>query len=321
MSVPFRERNPVKVGAASILVLLLLLIAAYKADSLPLIGGGTTYHALLSDASGLKSGDPVLIAGVRVGKVTGLDIKGNHVDVSFKVKTDSRFGNQTGAAVKVKTLLGQMDLALEPAGPGQLSSGATIPADRTQSAYNVVQAFSGLAQRAQNIDMPQLKKSLNTLADSVKGTPKAFQSALRGVSALSNNIADRDHQLNTLLGNLRNVSGVLANHNQDVVGLMRNTDVLMRALLARRAAVHRLLVATSTLSGQLNALIDQSRADLKPALSNLQGVVNLLLKNQNNLDNALRLMAPFYRVFTNTLGNGPWFDNWISNLPPTPRTR
>ena len=62
----------------------------------------------------------------------------------------------------------------------------------------------------------------------------------------------------------------------------------------------------------------QTRGDLKPALQQLQGVVNLLLKNQSNLDESLRLMAPFYRVFANTLGNGPWFDTWIANLPPTP---
>ena len=29
-------------------------------------------------------------------------------------------------------------------------------------------------------------------------------------------------------------------------------------------------------------------------------------------------MAPFYRVFTNTLGNGPWFDTYIQNMPPAP---
>ena len=28
--------------------------------------------------------------------------------------------------------------------------------------------------------------------------------------------------------------------------------------------------------------------------------------------------APFYRVFTNTLGTGPWFDTWIANLPTGP---
>jgi phospholipid/cholesterol/gamma-HCH transport system substrate-binding protein len=47
-------------------------------------------------------------------------------------------------------------------------------------------------------------------------------------------------------------------------------------------------------------------------------VVGILNKNEENIDNSLRLMAPFYRVFTNTLGSGPWFDTYIQNLPPAP---
>ena len=50
----------------------------------------------------------------------------------------------------------------------------------------------------------------------------------------------------------------------------------------------------------------------------LNDVVGILNKNEENLDNSLRLMAPFYRVFANTLGTGPWFDTWIQNLPPAP---
>ena len=92
--------------------------------------------------------------------------------------------------------------------------------------------------------------------------------------------------------------------------------MLFKALVQRRAAVHRLLTSTSRLSIQLTGLVDDSRADLKPALTNLQSVVQLLNKNQTNIDQSIRLMAPFYRVFGNTLGNGPWFDTWIQNLPP-----
>jgi phospholipid/cholesterol/gamma-HCH transport system substrate-binding protein len=99
---------------------------------------------------------------------------------------------------------------------------------------------------------------------------------------------------------------------------MKNRDVLLRALVARRVAVHTLLVSTSRFSRELTLLVEQTRGDLKPALQNLQGVVNVLLKNQSNLDESLRLMAPFYRVFANTLGSGPWFDTWIENLPPVP---
>jgi phospholipid/cholesterol/gamma-HCH transport system substrate-binding protein len=187
---------------------------------------------------------------------------------------------------------------------------------RTQSAYNVVQAFSGLASRAQAINLPQLRKSLNTLADATSTTPQSFKDALSGVSRLSTDLAARDGQINTLLTNLKKVSSIAADRDQDIVSLMKDSDVLLRALVDRRDAIHRLLVSTSTLSRQLSALVDQSRADLKPALQNLSGVVDVLLKNQNNLDASLRYMAPFYKVFASTLGSGPWFDNWVANLPP-----
>ena len=318
MSVPFRERNPVVIGAISIAVLFVLMIAAFKAGDLPLIGGGDTYKASFSEASGIKTNDEVRIAGVRVGKVTAVDLKGDHVDVTFKVKTPSKFGTQTGAQIKVKTLLGAMFVSLEPKGPGQLKEDSTIPLSRTRSAYDVVQAFSGLADRAEKIDTNRLADSIDTLADLTKDTPAAFQSTLRGLSRLSETVASRNDQIGELLRNLDTVSGVLATRDQDIVSLMKNSDILLRALVARREAVHTLLVSTSRFSQELTLLVRQTRGDLKPALDNLQGVVNLLLKNQNNLDESLRLMEPFYRVFANTLGSGPWFDTWIQNLPPTP---
>ena len=98
MSMPFRERNPVPIGAISIAVLIALLVAAFKAGDLPLIGGGDTYHASFSEAGGIKPNDEVRIAGVRVGKVTGVDLEGDKVDVTFKVNTPSKFGTETGAA-------------------------------------------------------------------------------------------------------------------------------------------------------------------------------------------------------------------------------
>jgi phospholipid/cholesterol/gamma-HCH transport system substrate-binding protein len=316
MSTPFRERNPVTIGAISIAVLIVLLIAAFRASDLPLIGGGDTYRAAFSEAGGLKGGDEVRIAGVRVGQVESVDLDGDQVTVEFKVDTPSKFGKDTGAQIKVKTLLGDMYLALQPEGPGQLSEDTTIPLSRTKSAYDVVQAFSGLADRAERIDTDRLARSIDTLAALTKDTPAAFQGTLRGLSRLSQTVASRNDQINELLKNLDAVSEVIDARDQDIVALMRDSDVLLRALVARREAVHQLLVSTSRFSQEITLLVQQSRADLKPALQNLQGVVDTLLKNQNNLDETLRLMEPFYRVFANTLGTGPWFDTFISNLPP-----
>ncbi len=315
---PFRERNPVIIGGASLAAIMLLVLAAFRAQDLPLIGGGDTYYASFSEAGGLKVNDEVRIAGVRVGKVNSVELEDGEVKVGFKVKTDSTFGEETAAAIKVKTLLGAMFISLEPAGSGQLEEGSTIPVERTSSPYDVVDAFEGLADTAADVDTDQLAKSLTTLADLSRNTPEEFRSALSGVSALSRTIASRDEQINSLLQNLDRVSTVLNARDEDLLTLMRDSDVLFRALVARRDAVHDLLVSTSTLSRELTAIVSQSRADLKPALDHLENVLAVLNKNQDNIDNSLRLMEPFYRVFTNTLGTGPWFDTYIENFPPVP---
>jgi phospholipid/cholesterol/gamma-HCH transport system substrate-binding protein len=152
----------------------------------------------------------------------------------------------------------------------------------------------------------------------MKNTPEEFQGALRGMSRLSANIAARDTQLNALLTHMQKVSRVLGDRNGDLVKLMYDGDKLFRALAARRQSIHDLLTATSQLSKQLTGLVEDTRADLKPALTHLYSVVQMLERNQENLDNSLRLMAPFYRVFANTLGTGPWFDTIVQNIPPAP---
>lgn len=313
---PFRERNPVVVGATSIAVLVLLIVAAMRAQDLPLIGGGDTYYAEFSEAGGLKVNDEVRVAGVRVGKVNSIELDEGVVRVGFRIKTDADLGEDTKAAIKVKTLLGSMFLAIEPEGDGELKEGGTIPVDRTSSPFDVVEAFSGLAETSADIDTDQLAASLTTLADLTRNTPEEFRAALEGVSALSQVIASRDEEINSLLQSLKRVSTVLDARDQDIIGLMEDADILFRALLERRQAIHNLLVSTITMSQELTALVRESRADLKPALRHLESVLEVIHKNEDNIDRSLQLMAPFYRVFANVFGNGPWWDTYIANFPP-----
>jgi phospholipid/cholesterol/gamma-HCH transport system substrate-binding protein len=49
----------------------------------------------------------------------------------------------------------------------------------------------------------------------------------------------------------------------------------------------------------------------------------MLERNQASLDRSVKLLAPYVRLFTNTLGNGRWFDAYVQNLvaaPVVPRT-
>lgn len=315
---PFRERNPVVIGAVSVTVIVVMILAAFRADDLPLIGGGDTYYASFEEAGGLKASDPVRIAGVRVGKVDSVELEDGVVKVGFKIQTDTAIGDLTQAQIKVQTILGQMYLAVVPAGDGELDAGGTIPVERTTSPYNVVDAFTGLAETSDGIDTDQLTQALTTLSDLTRDTPQEFRAALKGLSSLSEVVVARDEEINSLLKNTQRVSRVLAERDEDIVGLMEDADVLFRALVSRRQAVHDLLTSATTLSKELTTLVKKSEKDLKPALNHLENVLDVLNKNEDNLDESLRVMAPFARVFSGVLGTGPWWDTYIYNLPPVP---
>ncbi|MFG2195890.1 MCE family protein [Streptomyces sp. NPDC048639] len=320
--IPFRERNPVTIGAAGLATLALLVTAAFNVDSLPLIGNGESYSAAFSEAGGLKSGDEVRIAGVKVGKVDDVDLEGDHVKVAFRVKGDPEFGTRTGASIRVKTILGAKYLSLEPKGPGQLGPGARIPLNRTVSAYDVVEAFSDLTTTTEKIDTDQLAEALDTVSTTFKDSPAEVKASIEGLSRLSRTVASRDKALGDLLKRANGVTGVLSDRSDELTRLIKDGGALFEEIGKRRKVIHTLLVNAATLGVQLSGLVEDNRKQIGPALTRLNTVVEMLRRNEKSLNRSVKLLAPYARVFTNTLGNGRWFDSYIQNLvavPASPR--
>jgi phospholipid/cholesterol/gamma-HCH transport system substrate-binding protein len=314
VSIPFRERNPVPIGAAGLTIIAILLLLAFNIDKLPVIGGGDHFSAAFSEAGGLKKGDDVRIAGVKVGKVDGVDLAGAHVQVDFTVTEPVRFGRDSGASVRMQTLLGQKYLSLEPAGSGQLKEHSEIPLERTVSSYDIVDAFSDLTTTTEEIDTDQLARSLTTLSDTFKDSPPHVKAALDGLSRLSRTIASRDAELKKLLASANSVSGTVAQRNKAVESIIKDADLLMVELDKRRDDIHTLFTNTSAMAQQLTGLVRDNRAQLKPALDQLTQVLAVLQKHEQDLDRTIAAMAPFTRLFANVLGNGRWFDTYIQNM-------
>ncbi|MFF7712486.1 MCE family protein [Streptomyces sp. NPDC007988] len=316
--IPFRERNPVTIGAVGLTTLALLAVAAFNADDLPLIGDGETYTAAFSEAGGLKPGDEVRIAGVKVGKVDEVDLDGDHVRVVFRVKGEPDFGTRTGAAIRVKTILGAKYLALRPEGPGRLRPGSEIPLNRTTPAYDVVTAFSDLTTTTEKVDTQRLATALNTISTTFEDSPAEVRESVRGLSQISRTVASRDRALRELLDHANGVSGVLAERSREFSVLVKDGDALFQEISRRRAAIHALLKSSAALGIQLSGLVEDNSKEIGPALKGLNQVVGMLERNQAALDRSVRLLAPYVRVFTNTLGNGRWFDSYIQNMVATP---
>ncbi|MEV4596487.1 MCE family protein [Amycolatopsis sp. NPDC049253] len=309
----FQKRNPVPIALVGLAVLVLGFVAALNSDDLPVIGGGTTYSAEFSEAAGLTTDNDVRIAGVKVGKVSEIKLDGASVKVSFKVK-DAWLGDKTSAAIKIKTLLGQKYLSLDPQGVGTLNPDQPIPRDRTMSPYDVLDAFRGLSQTVDDINTDQLAKSFDTITQTFANTPEDVKGALSGLSKLSDTIASRDAQLSNLLANTREVSQTLVDRDAEVQKLITDGNQLLDEISKREQAITALLDGSKELATQLQGLVDDNDKQLDPVLTQLDQLTSMLQRNQDSLAQGIAKFAPFVRVFTNTIGTGHWFDNYICGL-------
>lgn len=311
----FRERNPVPIALVGLGVVVGLLLLAFNSGNIAFLGGGgTTFHAAFAESSDVKSGADVRIAGIKVGHVTSVKLDGGHVRIGMKLDSGTDLGSTTRADIRIKTLLGQMYVALTPDGPGKLNPRQDIPLDRTSTPLIVTAAFEGLASQVESIDVAQLQNSFEVLAADFKDTPENVTKSLRGLAALSKTISSRDAELQALLDHAQGVSAALASRNEQVTKLINDGDTVLRLVRQQRDVIHSLLVNTSELGRQISGLVKESTAVLNPALRNLQATADILTKDQAKLDQGIHLLAPFLRDFTNTLGNGRWFDTYVQNI-------
>lgn len=315
---PKKPRNPKRTGAITLVVALIAVLGAFQLDDLTLLAGGNSYTAQFRDASGLTTGTEVRVAGVKVGKITQVELAGlgtpePHVAVDFRIDADVAMGDKTSASVRLKTVLGQRYLSIEPAGGGVLDDDV-IPLDRTATPLDVVDAVNNLAGTLDEIDTEQLADAMQVLSETFAETGDDVGASLDGLSALSQTLASRDQELSDLLESARDVTDVLAERDEEFVQLISDGNRLLDEVAKRKDAIRELLSTTVWLSDELQGLVDDQDDQLGPALDQLEGVVTLLQDNQENLENTLTTMGPFIQAFSNVVGNGRWFDSYIDGL-------
>jgi phospholipid/cholesterol/gamma-HCH transport system substrate-binding protein len=312
---PLSARAAAVTGLVGLLVIAAIAWAAFNANSLPLIGGGTGYTAYFTEAAGLVPGNEVRVAGVTVGKVTGVSLAGDQVKVTFEVK-NTWVGDESTVAIDIKTVLGSKYLALDPLGPAAQDPSAPIPVSRTTSPYDVTQAFQQLSVVFQQINSASVAKALDDIAATFANTPPEVHQALTGLASLSEAIAAQDDQLATLLQGSDKITGTLAGEDSEFQTLIDDGNLLLAELEQQQQAIGSLLTGTEALATQLSTLVSDDNAELGPLLDKLGQVTGVLERSQASLNQALQLAGPYTRLTGNVLGSGPWFDTYLCGLIP-----
>ena len=113
-------RKPLIGFTAFMVLAVVLTVLIYSTLQRGVVGSTSDYSANFSDASGLKVGDDVRIAGVRVGRVDKIELKHDnnstppdYATVDFQIEKDQKIFKNTKALVRYQNLIGQRYVALE----------------------------------------------------------------------------------------------------------------------------------------------------------------------------------------------------------------
>jgi phospholipid/cholesterol/gamma-HCH transport system substrate-binding protein len=301
-----------RLGAISLVSLLVVGAAAFNIQKFPGFRG-VDYHAQLTDASGLHQGNMVQVAGVKVGRVKKLHISGDHVTVDFDVK-GATLGQKSRAGVQVLNLLGEKYLEITPVGSGEMKPGETIPVERTDTSYDIVATLGELTTRTEQVDTPQLSEALTTMGDTLNAASPHIQSTFTGLSRISQAIASRDESIEQLLARAGRVTKLLAERRGDLVTLMKEGDLVFQELIARREAIHSLLVNANKLAVTLRGVATDNQGQIKSALGELHTALKFLQGRKKQLDETMENLGPYASILINIVGTGPWFDAFVPNF-------
>lgn len=242
-----RARTDVAVGLFALGAFAILFWGTLRIGALRAFADADarTHAARFRDASGLSPESDVLIAGVRVGKVSAVELDGASALVRVRI-TDrgARVPSDSTAAIRPRGMLGERVLEIVPGeAPDELPDGAAFA--RSEESADLARVVSKLELAATDVQQVSraFRNALGTgegeqsLRDIV-GNVRAMTERLRGVVDAN---ADR---IDSIAANFDGFSGDLAELTTgqreavvELIGNLRTASVKLRESLDRLALV------------------------------------------------------------------------------------
>jgi virulence factor Mce-like protein len=226
--------------ATGLITILLIAIALYVA-----FGGSLPWQhefelkAVVQSATELQSRSPVRVAGVNVGKVSGVARGPGHTAVVTMKIDKGGLPIHTDATLKIRPrifLEGNFFVDLSPGTPSQpnLHSGATLPLAQTA----VPVQFDQILTTLESTTRDDLKQVVHTFAQTLdNGGARAFHQMLPDWAPAFINLAQvqeaargkGQHDLSQFIQSAEKVSGALATQDQSLRDLVTGLNRTLRA--------------------------------------------------------------------------------------------
>jgi phospholipid/cholesterol/gamma-HCH transport system substrate-binding protein len=299
----------VKFGTFAVVSLLLLMVLVNTMVNT--LGGDTrTFDAEFAEVSGLRVGDDVKVAGVRVGRVESIDVDGDGARVSFQLTEHQPLLDTTQVVMRYQNLLGQRYLALVQ-GPHQgeeLEDGATVPLDRTDPGFDLTELLNGFRPLFEVLRPQDVNRLATSVVQVLQGEGGTVEGLLRQTARLTNFIADRDDVIDEVVTHLTPVLRNLAGQGDRLSGTVRELRGLMTGLARERRSIGSSIDGVSQLVGATSDLLRDAREPAIRTVARFRTVAHMLSASREELNAALRSFGTTFE----SLGRSASYENAVN---------
>lgn len=279
----------IKLGAFSFVLLLFTGIIVVVFGQMR-FDRTTTYSAIFSDVSGLRSGQFVRASGVEVGKVKNVELLdgGHRVRVDFAVDRTLPMFDGATASIRYLNLIGDRYMELSRGDSDRrMPAGGTIPIERTEPALDLDALIGGFRPLFRALDPDKV----NTIAESIitifQGQGGTINDILDHTAELTATLADRDEAIGQVVQNLNTVLDTTVRHQEQFDETLQNFEVLITGLKNRADPIADGTANISDAAGTLADLLSDNRPLLKDTIGHLEVVQQPLIDQREELNDLL----------------------------------
>ncbi len=280
-------------------------------------GHTVPYAAVISDVFGLREGDDVRMAGVRVGRVEKIELQGDVAKVSFVVQSDQQVLGTTVASVIYQNIVGQryLGLSLGKLGePGPLPPGSVIPLERTDPSFDVGTLLNGYEPLFSVLNPRDADNLTKGVIESLQGDNASIASLVDQTSKLTDSFAGRDDELGQVITDLNSVVGNLAQHNDTLDQVIGETRSMVSTFEARRPELVASMGSISSVVRQLSSISDEVYPPLRELVTREPGFAQHLVSIEPQLAYTGANLPLLLKGFARVTGEGAYVNAYICDL-------
>lgn len=287
------------------------------------VGATHAYKARFTDASGLRKGDSVRIAGVQIGRVDDVSVVEHRIaQVRFSIEKNRRLPASSTATIKYVNLVGQryVELGQGTGQAGFLNPGATIPSYRTQPALNLTELFNGFQPLLQALSPGDVNKLSSSIVQVFQGEGTTMESLLSTVGSLTSTIASKDQVIGQVIRNLNLVVNTLNGRSTQLVDLVGTLRRLVTGLSADRLPIGEAVSALDDLTNTAAGLLQVGREPLKKDIGQLGRLSRNLADDSATVEKFLKLLPVKMQAIGRLGSYGSWMNLYLCEAKLTGAT-